>query len=641
MTRRRRTSIAAPRPALLLLLGLAAALSVLASGAGAMAIVPDSARGRCPSCQVDDPSAPLASTTVVISGHGWGHGLGMSQWGAYGMAKQGIGFKRILSFYYPGTVLGAAPVSSVKVLLGDGVASALVASAQPFTAVDGAGKEWTLPAAGVRIDTTLALPVGPGGTPQFVAGPITFRSDGTPLTLNGKAYRGSLRVGLVPAPPAAPRLAAIVQAPAVTTADAVAPAAPAVVSPGLTVPGTAPATGTSPAAPGGPAAPAPAPTPGLRIINVIGLEAYVAGVVPREVPASWPAAALQAQSVAARSYALAHRAEGTDFDLYSDERSQVYGGVAAEQTATTAAVQATAGRVLLWKGALADTMFSASNGGRTVSAAEAYPGTPDPPPYLAAKDDPYDAAVSPYANWGPVVVSAADVETALGLPGTLVDLTTEATSGPRPSRIAAVTASGTVSVYPSRLRTALNLRSSWVEVAVLSLARGPAAPSYGARVAVSGIVRGLGGAIVEQRTATGWTAVGPAEPDADGRFTIVTRVTGSTELRLSGGQVAGSEVTGALLPLPVAPAVRIAAATDGSGLSGIVRPALSGAEIQIQFDGTGTGTTWTPVGTATVGTDGAFLATLPVASGSYRAVVPGVGGLAAVTTAPVKVTIAS
>ena len=146
----------------------------------------------------------------------------------------------------------------------------------------------------------------------------------------------------------------------------------------------------------------------------------------REAPSSWPAAALQAQAVAARSYALAHSAAGLDFDLYADERSQVYGGIAAERDSTTAAVKATAAQVVLYKGKVADTLFSASNGGRMVSAHEAYPDNPEPPPYLAAKDDPYDVAVSPYAEWGPVVLSATQVEAALGLPGALVDMSVTA-----------------------------------------------------------------------------------------------------------------------------------------------------------------------------------------------------------------------
>ncbi len=58
-----------------------------------------------------------ASSVLVFSGHGWGHGLGLSQWGAYGYAKHGWTFDRILAHYYTGTTLGPAKVSTVRVLL--------------------------------------------------------------------------------------------------------------------------------------------------------------------------------------------------------------------------------------------------------------------------------------------------------------------------------------------------------------------------------------------------------------------------------------------------------------------------------------------------------------------------------------------
>ena len=70
------------------------------------------------------------------------------------------------------------------------------------------------------------------------------------------------------------------------------------------------------------------------------------GVVAAEMPSEWPAAALQAQAVASRTYALTAHAGGSRFDVYSDTRSQVYGGVAAETLPTNAAVAATAGQIV-------------------------------------------------------------------------------------------------------------------------------------------------------------------------------------------------------------------------------------------------------------------------------------------------------
>ena len=78
----------------------------------------------------------------------------------------------------------------------------------------------------------------------------------------------------------------------------------------------------------------------LSAVNDVALEQYLAGVVPKEMPAAWHPEALKAQAVAARSYALAHRLSGKGFDLYADVRSQVYGGVAAEDARATAAKSA-------------------------------------------------------------------------------------------------------------------------------------------------------------------------------------------------------------------------------------------------------------------------------------------------------------
>ena len=85
-------------------------------------------------------------------------------------------------------------------------------------------------------------------------------------------------------------------------------------------------------------------------MNAVGLELYLQGVVPGEMPRGWPLEALKAQAVAARTYALASIVKGKSFDLYSDWRSQVYYGVEEESTATTRAVRETRSRILTFGG---------------------------------------------------------------------------------------------------------------------------------------------------------------------------------------------------------------------------------------------------------------------------------------------------
>ena len=90
------------------------------------------------------------------------------------------------------------------------------------------------------------------------------------------------------------------------------------------------------------------------------------------MPYIWHPEALKAQAVAARSYALATRKTGGAFDLYPDTRSQVYLGIDHEKPSTNAAVDATAGQVVLYEGQVAKTFFFSTSGGRTASAEDVW-----------------------------------------------------------------------------------------------------------------------------------------------------------------------------------------------------------------------------------------------------------------------------
>jgi len=131
-------------------------------------------------------------------------------------------------------------------------------------------------------------------------------------------------------------------------------------------------------------------------VKRVPLERYVRGVISAEMPSSWPAAALEAQAVASRTYAMTAHAGGSRFDVYSDTRSQVYRGVAAETSATNAAVAATAGQILLYAGKPAITYFFASSGGMTENVENGFPGA-EPEPWLRGVADPYDAG--PSTRW--------------------------------------------------------------------------------------------------------------------------------------------------------------------------------------------------------------------------------------------------
>jgi SpoIID/LytB domain protein len=131
-------------------------------------------------------------------------------------------------------------------------------------------------------------------------------------------------------------------------------------------------------------------------VRRLPLEAYVRGVVGAEMPTSWPLAALEAQAVASRTYAITDHAGGARFDVYADTRSQVYLGGKAQTAQTNAAVAATAGQVVTYAGAPAITYFFASSGGATESVQNGFPGAV-PEPWLRGVPDPFDEG--PQHTW--------------------------------------------------------------------------------------------------------------------------------------------------------------------------------------------------------------------------------------------------
>jgi stage II sporulation protein D len=130
-------------------------------------------------------------------------------------------------------------------------------------------------------------------------------------------------------------------------------------------------------------------------VQTLPLETYVRGVVSAEMPAGWPLAALEAQTVASRTYALTAHAGGSKFDVYADTRSQVYRGVAAETPQTDTAIADTAGQIVTYEGAPAITYFFASSGGRTENVENGFSGA-QPEPWLRGVADTYETA---HSNW--------------------------------------------------------------------------------------------------------------------------------------------------------------------------------------------------------------------------------------------------
>ena len=360
----------------------------------------------------------------VFDGRGFGHGRGLSQYGAYGAALQGLSHAQILAFYYAGTVLGTAPSAQRRVLL-TGEDGDLVVSNGPGLAVR---------------DEASGAVVGTGGRGDWSQ--VRVRVDG--LVVRVEALQGAAWVSVLPPSGGPIRL----EGPPVLTLHH--PAGLRSYRGALTA-----------ALSGQPGKP-------LYVVNTVGLDDYVRGVVPAEMPSSWHPEALKAQTVAARSYGMqpcpqrtAYPATGL-YDVVDTTSCQVYGGAGAERTSTNQAVTDTAGQVLRLNGSVVRTEFSASNGGRSLEG-----GT------FAGKQDPYDAvgaqaARSTVHRWTGVKVPAAKLEQAFGT-GLLREIRVLSRDGfgewgGRVQRVRLVGDSRTVEVTGDQVRSAAGLRSRWFDL---------------------------------------------------------------------------------------------------------------------------------------------------------------------------------
>ena len=427
------------------------------------------------------PAAPSPTTAFVLAGGGWGHGVGMSQWGAYGQAKAGRDYRAILGHYYRGTALGAVPASvpqRVRVLIAERAASLAISSAAPIEVIDANGKRYELPAQ-VALDGKLRLPVGPGGKPKALRGPLRLLpTKGAQLHYSGKAFRGAFGVS--------------------HTGDA------------------------------------------LQLVNIVDLEAYLLGVVPGEMPRGWPLEALKAQAVAARTYAVRRLVTGRSFDLYSDWRSQVYYGAGYEAPDTTRAVRETKGQILTYDGKPAQVFYFSSSGGRTVSALDAFGSDV---PYLLAVDDPWDE-VSPHHRWPSRLLTAGQAATLFGLAEAMADASIVAGMPGRPAVLRLTTAGGgTSELRLADVRSRLGLKSTQFTVGVLRLDQ-PAPAAKGKTTVLTGVARSLDGVVLERRGAGGaWSLVERLAPTASGAFRVELKPEKTAVYRLSADGLAGPPVT--------------------------------------------------------------------------------------------------
>jgi len=261
------------------------------------------------------PAAADAGTRWIVKGGGWGHGLGMSQYGAYGQALEGRGYKKILHHYYRSTQLSTA-TGRVRVLLQASVGSST------FGGANKVGSHSINPNRNYvvrRSRGSIVVRTPRGKRVARSSGVLRVTGPSDLVTVAGKGvYRDEIDY-----------------------------------RPGL--------------------------SGGVTAVNRVELENYIRGVVPNESPASWPIEALKAQAVAARSYALGTNSGNPVFDHYDTTASQVYGGYSSEQAKTNRAVARTRGEVLRYNGKVIVAYFHSTSGGHTENNENIFTGgTPLP-----------------------------------------------------------------------------------------------------------------------------------------------------------------------------------------------------------------------------------------------------------------------
>src|SRR3954452_16894891 len=346
------------------------------------------------------PASALAATSWTIKGAGWGHGIGMSQYGAQGQAQIGRNYQQILEHYYTGTVVSQSRQRTIRVLL---------LASRPRATISGATK---LGSRALQPDKTYVVTRRGAGllvrdshkkrVGTFTDVPLTASSANGFLSLGGLGtYRGSLELR----------------------------------------PGTA---------------------GGVTAVNALSLDQYVQGVVPVEMPSSWLPEALKAQAVAARTYALTTDAGGTVFDQFADTRSQVYRGVSGETAPTNAAVKATANQIVTYDGRPVVTYFFSTSGGHTEDVQNVFYGSLSVP-YLKGVDDPYDS-IAPRHRWKFGPYSRKQVKSKLGglCAGSFRSLkVVQRGSSPRVIAANVVCSRGTRRASGASIRSAAGLYDTW------------------------------------------------------------------------------------------------------------------------------------------------------------------------------------
>jgi SpoIID/LytB domain protein len=361
-----------------------------------------------------------SSRAITFTGHGYGHGIGMSQYGAEGGARSGESYTKILSTYYPGTAIGTRSGSMRVLLSKDTTDSVMVEGRSGLVLRNLASK------------TTTSLPTTVGGKTvirwNITANPankkqslLQYRTSSTWQTYKSMVWTGDAQFEASTLRLIMPNDSAVSYRSALRSA--------------------LPSSGST----------------ARNTVNVLSIENYTRGVVAREMPSSWHAEALKAQAVAARTYGVRSMSSSRYYDICDTTACQVYGGVSAETSATDSAVSGTAGKILTSGGTPAFTQFSSSSGGYTNAGSQSY---------LRAVSDPWDNWSGNKNHSWSISVKASTIEQKYPTVGTLKSLQVLSRNGHgdmggRVASIKLVGSKASKTIKGTDARFAFGLRSDW------------------------------------------------------------------------------------------------------------------------------------------------------------------------------------
>jgi stage II sporulation protein D len=295
---------------------------------------------------------------------------------------------------------------------------------------------------------------------------------------------------------------------------------------------------------------------GVQAVNAVSLEQYVRGVVGDEMPPSWHPEALKAQAVAARTYAVTTSKAGNGYDQFPDTRSQVYGGIAAEEPTVDVAVAETRGELVTYQGTPVVTFFFSTSGGRTEDVENTSLGSA-PQPWLKSVDDPYDT-VSPRHRWGPIRLTFKQAAKKLGdlVQGEFRGI--KVVKRGRSPRVVAAEVVGSEGRTPTTgavLRARLGLFDTWAYFTSISSdeeeeppaeeepprtdSTGGVSPTAMAarelgRQIAGHVFPSRGDVVVERLERRRWVRVGVAEVAESGRYRMAVDVAGRYRVRFRG-----------------------------------------------------------------------------------------------------------